>query len=162
MAVETTSFHPYSAVFINTALTVAAANQSNIDRSEHGYHTGKVQANSSGAAATPSVSAARNERREKRLHVAVPVKVFVDPNSPNYQLCCTYEISNFGARLVKVAGVTRVGQIIWLQRHNRRAKYKVMWIGEPNTQQAGQLGVEAMETTNVIWENDLRVRIMQS
>jgi hypothetical protein len=120
-----------------------------------------VEVNRSQAAA-PSASPARSERREKRLHVAVPVKVFLDPNTPNYQLCCTYEISNFGARLVAVSGVTRVGQIIFLQRHSRRARYKVMWIGEPKTQQAGQIGVEAMEAGNVIWENDLRVRIMQS
>lgn len=135
--------------------------QSNIDPAECGHHTEKVEANRSEAAA-PSISAAKPERREKRLHVAVPVKVFLDPNTPNYQLCCTYEISNFGARLVAVSGVGRIGQVIWLQRHSRRAKYKVMWIGEPKTQQAGQIGVEAMETANVIWENDLRVRIMQS
>jgi hypothetical protein len=140
--------------------TQVAANQSNIDPSRCRYHTGKVLANPSDAAA-PSV-AARSERREKRLHVAVPVKVFLDPNSINSQLCCTYEISMVGARLVALSGVTRVGQVIWLQRNNRRARYKVMWIGEPETPQASQIGVEALEPANVIWENELRMRIMQS
>lgn len=109
----------------------------------------------SGATAT----APRNERREKRLHVAVPVKLFVDPNSPTYQLCCTYEISMIGARLVAVSGVTKLGQTIWLQRHNRRAKYKVIWIGEPGTPQAEQVGVELLEPAVVIWESELQMRI---
>ena len=104
-------------------------------------------------------AAPRSERREQRLHVAVPVKLFVDPNSANYQLCCTYEISMVGARLVAVSGVTKTGQIIWLQRHNRRARYKVVWIGEPGTPQAEQVGVELMDPPVVIWESELQMRI---
>ena len=66
-----------------------------------------------------------------------------------------------GARLVTVSGITKVGQDIWLQRHTRRAKYRVIWIGERDTVQAGQIGVETLEPANVIWENELRIRIMQ-
>ena len=91
----------------------------------------------------------------------MPVKLFLDPNSANPQLCCTYEISMIGARLVTVSGITKVGQDIWLQRHTRRAKYRVIWIGERDTVQAGQIGVETLEPANVIWENELRIRIMQ-
>jgi hypothetical protein len=117
----------------------------------------------SGAAAAPSVPAHNPEqRREKRLHVAVPVKLSLTPDGANYQLCCTYEISMVGARLVAVSGITKVGQIVWLQRHNRRAKYKVIWIGQKETAHAHQVGVEAVETANVIWENELKIRIMQS
>ena len=79
----------------------------------------------------------------------------------NPQLCCTYEISMVGARLVAVSGITKVGQDIWLQRHSKRAKYRVIWIGQPDTAQAGQIGVEVLEPANSIWENELRVRIMQ-
>ena len=113
--------------------------------------------------APPSVSGPKIEpRREKRLHVAVPVKVFLDPDSMNFQLCCTYEISMIGARLVAVAGIKEPGQTIWLQRNSRRARYKVIWVGQPNTENAEQLGVETLEPANVIWENELRMRIMQS
>ncbi|HEV3037114.1 MAG TPA: hypothetical protein VHA33_04940 [Candidatus Angelobacter sp.] len=103
-----------------------------------------------------------DSRREKRVHVAVPVKVFLDPMSSNCQLCCTYEISMVGARLVAVAGIEKVGQILWLQRHNKRAKYRVVWLGEPKTPQAGQVGVEVVEKSTAIWENELRMRIMQA
>jgi len=66
-----------------------------------------------------------------------------------------------GARLVTVSGITKVGQDIWLQRHNKRARYRVIWIGQPDTAQAGQIGVEVLEPANIIWENELRIRIMQ-
>jgi len=119
-----------------------------------------MQPNQGQTAAASSV-AARSERKENRLHVAVPVKLFLDADSTNFQLCCTYEISLVGARLVAVSGITKVGQLLWLQRHNKRAKYRVIWVGEPNTPQASQVGVELLEPTNVIWENELRLRIMQ-
>lgn len=120
-----------------------------------------MEANRSGATPGASVTAPSPERREKRLHVAVPVKVFLTQDSANYQLCCTYEISMIGARLVAVSGLSKVGQVVWLQRHNRRAKYKVIWIGQEGTHQAHQVGVEVLEPANVIWENELRIKIMQ-
>jgi hypothetical protein len=100
-------------------------------------------------------------RREKRLNVAVPVKVFLDPQSPESEACCTFEISMVGARLMRFRGVEKVGQTVWLQRHNKRAPYKVIWIGESGTNQEGQVGVEVLEPSNIIWENELRLRIMQ-
>lgn len=121
-----------------------------------------MEPNPSGVAATPTAPVSNPDlRREKRLHVAVPVKLFLAGDSANFQLCCTYEISMIGARLVAVSGVTKVGQIVWLQRHNRRAKYKVVWIGKDGTDHANQIGVETAEPANVIWENELKIRILQ-
>jgi hypothetical protein len=114
------------------------------------------------AVQAPSVPITVDPRREKRLHVAVPVKIFLDPNSTTCQLCCTYEISLVGARLVAVSGVTQVGQQVWLQRHNKRAGYRVIWVGRPDTDHANQIGVEALDPTNLIWENELKMRIIQS
>ena len=122
-----------------------------------------MQSNQSPSTAAPSSKPLEvDSRREKRVHVAVPVKVFLDPTSTNFQLCCTYEISMIGARLVAVSGIEKVGQILWLQRHNKRAKYRVVWLGEPKTPQAGQVGVEVVEQAAAIWENELRMRIMQA
>jgi len=109
-----------------------------------------------------SAVAASDQRQEKRLHIAVPVKVFPDVGSPESQSCCTYEISTHGARLAALPGVKTIGQTIWLQRQNRRARYKVIWIGEPGTSLAGQVGVECMESANVIWEQEIRSRVMRS
>jgi hypothetical protein len=111
--------------------------------------------------AAPTVNAP-DKRQEKRLHIAVPVKVFPDVASSDSHNCCTYEISTHGARLVAPPGIKAVGQTIWLQRQNRRGKFKVMWIGEPGTSLAGQVGVENLEPGNVIWESEIKSRIMRS
>ncbi len=116
----------------------------------------------SAASVGASTASAVDKRREKRLHLAVPVKVFPDIASLETQACCTYEISTTGARLVAPPGITRTGQVIFLQRQNRRAKYKVIWIGEPDSSLAGQVGVETMEPANIIWENEIKARIMRS
>jgi hypothetical protein len=114
------------------------------------------------SASATSVAAALDKRNEKRLHLAVPVKVFPDISSIESQNCCTYEISTNGARLVAPPGIKAPGQVIWLQRQNRRARYKVMWIGEPGTSLQGQVGVETLEPSNVIWEPEIKARIMRS
>jgi PilZ domain len=111
---------------------------------------------------TAAVMSATNKRHEKRLHLAVPVKVFPDVASIESHNCCTYEISTNGARLVAPPGIKSVGQTIWLQRQNRRAKYKVVWIGEAGTSFHGQVGVECLEPANVIWEPEIKARIMRS
>ena len=103
-----------------------------------------------------------DKRQEKRLHLAVPVKVFPDISSIESQNCCTYEISTHGARLVAPPGIKSIGQTIWLQRQSRRARYKVVWIGEPGTSLASQVGVETLEPANVIWEPEIRQRIMKA
>jgi len=108
------------------------------------------------------VATASDKRHEKRLHLAVPVKVFPDVASIESHNCCTYEISTNGARLVAPPGIKKVGQTIWLQRQNRRARYKVMWIGEAGSSLQGQVGVETLEPANVIWEPEIKARIMRS
>src|SRR5690349_15120743 len=109
-----------------------------------------------------STAVASNKHHEKRLQLAVPVKVFPDIASIESQNCCTYEISTHGARLVAPPGIKTVGQTIWLQRQNRRARYKVIWIGEAGSSLEGQVGVESLEPSNVIWEPEIKARIMRS
>lgn len=101
-------------------------------------------------------------RREKRIHIAVPVKVFADAASPDFQTCCTYEISTIGVRLVAPTGIKEAGQVIALQRGTRRARYKVIWIGKPGTAEAGQVGVETLEPNNPIWESEIKTRLMKA
>jgi hypothetical protein len=120
------------------------------------------QVTPSAPAGAASVATASDKRHEKRLHLAVPVKVFPDIASIESQNCCTYEISTTGARLVMPPGIKSVGQTIWLQRQNRRARYKVAWIGKDGTSQQGQVGVETLEPANVIWEPEIKARIMRS
>ena len=104
-------------------------------------------------------SSADDPRHERRIHIAIPVKVFSSGRTTDAQTCCTYEISATGARLVAPHGVTEVGQIISLQRMSRRAAYKVVWIGKPGTSRHGQVGVTALNPKNVIWETEIMTRL---
>lgn len=144
------------------------AHESNIDQIGDHRDTQKVMEPKKGLpiaapGAAPSATAAAVEKRhEQRLHIAVPVKVFPDVASSDSHNCCTYEISTHGARLVAPPGIKSVGQTVWLQRQNRRARYKVMWIGEKGTSLSGQVGVESLEPSNVIWEQEIKTRIQRS
>jgi len=100
-------------------------------------------------------------RREVRVAIAVPVKIFLDPNSVNFQHACTYDVSMVGARLQGGTGIQQVGQEVWIQRQNKRAKYRVNWIGKPGTPEAGQVGVDLLEPENIIWEGELKAKIIQ-
>jgi hypothetical protein len=65
-----------------------------------------------------------------------------------------------GARLVAPQGIQEVGQVISLQRHSRRARYKVIWIGKPGTPHEGQVGVETLEPNNMIWDSEIKNRLL--
>ena len=77
-------------------------------------------------ASVSSTSAATmaEKRDEKRLHLAVPVKVFPDVASFESHNCCTYEISTNGARLVAPPGIKSVGQTIWQLRREILDEYR--------------------------------------
>jgi hypothetical protein len=114
----------------------------------------------SSKAVAPSSRPVPDTRREQRLHIAVPVKVFSDLKTTDSQTCCTYEISLIGVRLVAPQGITEVGQVVSLQRQGRRARFKVIWIGKPGTPHEGQVGVETLEPHNVIWDNEIKNRLL--
>src|SRR5262249_36379940 len=117
---------------------------------------------SQGRAAATAAKPAPEQRRERRLHLAVSVKVFPDLTSLDSQTCVTYEISTIGARLVAPQGVKEIGQIIGLERQKRRARYKVVWIGKPGTPHADQVGVEVLDPNISIWESEIKTRLMRA
>ncbi len=59
---------------------------------------------------------------------------------------------------MKIDGV-REGDILWIARHTRRAKFKVVWIGKSGSEQDGQIGVESLEPEKFIWDDDLRGKL---
>ena len=98
-------------------------------------------------------------RKEPRLFVALPIKIYFTESSNEFQMACTYEISYKGARLMQIKGVTQIGQEVWVQRQIRKAKYKVLWIGRDGTEQQGQIGLECIEPEKIIWEKELAQKL---
>jgi hypothetical protein len=98
-------------------------------------------------------------QKEERLRIALPIKVSLDLVGKITQWTCTYEISRHGVRLQGAKGITTVGQKIWVQRKSRRAEYRVIWIGQPGTNQAEQVGAECCEEDKCIWDDEVQIKL---
>ncbi|HWX53228.1 MAG TPA: hypothetical protein VN176_01420 [Verrucomicrobiae bacterium] len=96
--------------------------------------------------------------KDRRLAVALPVKVISNEVGVAPQWSCTYEISRRGARLKHVRGVMVEGQEIWLKRLDVSAKYRVTWIGKDTGSTEGQFAAECMEDTT-IWEDEINGKL---
>ncbi|PYY16242.1 MAG: hypothetical protein DMG61_04830 [Acidobacteria bacterium] len=94
-------------------------------------------------------------RRDNRITVVLPVKISPHNEPTKVRPACTCEVSARGAKLMKVEGIGE-GDILWIARHTRRAKFKVVWIGKSGSDLDGQIGVESLEPEKFIWDDDLR------
>ncbi|HYX70902.1 MAG TPA: hypothetical protein VE825_17335 [Terriglobales bacterium] len=94
---------------------------------------------------------------EKRVQIVLPVKVspWTEGQRPVFQMVCTFDLSQKGARLGGVRGVKEAGQILVLERSGSRAFYRVMWVGKAGTPQGEQIGVQCIEPDKWIWDINL-------
>ena len=97
-------------------------------------------------------------RKDNRVTVVLPVKISLDKEPNKVRPACTCEISSRGAKLMKIDGVGE-GDILWISRHTRRAKYRVVWIGKSGSDLDGKIGVESLEPDKFIWDDDLRGKL---
>jgi hypothetical protein len=98
------------------------------------------------------------ERASKRIHVALPIRVtcWDTENKASLEVACTYDISERGARVGRLRGVRQPGDIIAVERNRSRAFCRVVWIGEPNSELRGQIGIECVEADRNLWGAELR------
>lgn len=96
-------------------------------------------------------------RSDKRIHVALPIRVtyWDKENKPGLELACTYDISPHGARVTGLRCAKQTGEIIAVERGRNKAFCRVVWIGEPNSELRGQVGIQCVETERVMWEAEL-------
>jgi hypothetical protein len=98
------------------------------------------------------------ERIARRIHVALPIRVtYWDSSSkPCLEMACTYDISESGARVTGLRHVKATGEIIAVERGRNKAFCRVVWIGEPNSELDGQIGIQCVESDRLMWEAELR------
>ena len=98
------------------------------------------------------------ERIDKRIHVALPIRVtyWDSENKPCLEMACTYDISSRGARVTGLRCVKGEGEIIAVERGRNKAFCRVVWVGEPNSELRGQVGIQCVESERVMWEAELR------
>jgi len=92
-------------------------------------------------------------RRESRISKKIRGNVLgTDRHGhPFVQTTYVVDISRHGACLEGIGYLTRPGEIIKVKRHLRSADFRVVWIGEMGSPQAGQAGVLALEPKKNIW-----------
>jgi len=112
------------------------------------------------AEASPSklIHSETPERADKRVHVALPLRItcWDKESKPRLELACTYDISPHGARITRLNTIKEVGEIVAVERGRNKAFCRVVWIGEPNSELKGQIGIRCVETDRLLWEAELR------
>ena len=99
-----------------------------------------------------------SDRTDKRIHVALPVRVtyFDNESKPRLEMACTYDISRHGARVTGLRCVKEAGEIVVIERGRSKAYCRVVWIGQSNSQFQGQVGIQCVEAEKTLWAAELR------
>jgi len=99
-----------------------------------------------------------SDRTDKRIHVALPVRVtyFENDSKPRLEMACTYDISAHGARVTGLRCVKEAGEIVVVERGRSKAYCRVVWIGQANSSLQGQVGIQCVEAQKTLWTAELR------
>ena len=94
--------------------------------------------------------------RELRVGLQLEVRVWGLDSSgrPFSHTVTTKEISALGARLKDIAGVQK-NDVIGVQYRDQKARFRVVWVGEANTERSGEVGIECVEPGKCIWTSAL-------
>lgn len=95
----------------------------------------------------------RINRREARVpkKIRVSVQGMDRDGHPFSQITYAVDISRHGACIQGIGYLTGPGETIKVKRHLRSAHFRVVWIGEIGSTQAGQAGVLALDPNKNIW-----------
>ena len=98
------------------------------------------------------------ERTDKRVHVALPLRItyWDKDKKPGLEMACTYDISPHGARITSLRCVKEEGEIVAIERGRNKAFCRVVWVGEPNSELRGQIGLQCVESDRSLFEGELR------
>ncbi|HET8924922.1 MAG TPA: hypothetical protein VFN26_18225 [Candidatus Acidoferrum sp.] len=91
----------------------------------------------------------RVPRVPKTLHVVV--KGTDAKGHPFSQTACTVDLSQDGARLDGIGFLTAPGQTIEVRRGWRKARFRVIWIGQVGSTESNQVGVFGLQSEKNIW-----------
>jgi hypothetical protein len=94
------------------------------------------------------------KRRDPRIEARLQVRIAgVDATGrPLLQMVATRNISRCGALLEGIQSAFKPGEIVSLSYKNDKARFRVVWAGEPGTNRAGQIGVQSLDPAKCIWD----------
>ena len=101
------------------------------------------------------VETENRKQRKNEIRTPQAIKVWVSgmdlSGNPFLQSAYSLEISKSGARLHGIGFVTSPEKRIHIKRGWKKALFCVMWVGEPGSYQADQVGVRCLEPGKDIW-----------
>lgn len=99
-----------------------------------------------------------DKRTDKRIHVALPIRItYWDKNKKSTaEMACTYDISPRGARITNLRCVKGTGEVVAIERGRNKSFCRVVWMGEPNSEVRGQIGLQSVDPARALFENELR------
>jgi|SRR5579875_1442524 len=108
-----------------------------------------------GHIATPSAPAKPQSKRPKEARLAKKIRISVegiDTNGNRFkQRVQTINISPSGARVDGVCCLRGPGEIVTVKRFWKKAKFRVVWMGQIGTPEACQLGICLLEPKKRMW-----------
>jgi hypothetical protein len=92
-------------------------------------------------------------RRSARINIRMPVRIFGKraDNQEFSEETFVLTVSKFGARL-KTTQPLKIGMELSMQPKGRRpaAKFRVVWVGRPDSPRAGEVGIEYITVSNLL------------
>ena len=97
------------------------------------------------------------KRRQKRVRIALPVRIWLSDESGKAALhtACTLDVTPTGARLTGVRTQTEAGAILTVERGRSKARFRIVWVGEPGTPHDGHLGIDCLDAGKWNWDVQL-------
>ena len=101
------------------------------------------------------MSRALGNRREKRLAAIFPIRLWgMDANGrPFIEASKTVNVSSSGAMLRDIPAKLVVGDVIGLKCNQKKYKFRVIWIGKTGRTDAGNVGLQSLDSGEWIWED---------
>ena len=95
----------------------------------------------------------KRKRRDRRFPLELAAELRRPGAAP--QPIRTLDISYSGARVAGLQQPLKPGEVVEIANGQRRADFRVVWIGSPGSPTTGQAGVECLAPDANIWELDL-------
>ena len=98
----------------------------------------------------------QDRRRQKRTKMVLGVRLFLGDQrrGPEFQLAHTIDITQAGAKLGGLRASFQPGEVLVLQRGQKKAHFRVIWTRELSEREI-HIGVEAVEADKSVWGLDL-------
>ncbi|HXZ26549.1 MAG TPA: PilZ domain-containing protein [Terriglobales bacterium] len=98
-------------------------------------------------------------RREERVPLRLPATVWGTDGAgrPFVERAHTVDISSMGARLEGLSHPVLPGAVLGVQHGAAAARFRVLWVGEPGSARAGQVGIRCVEVGRYVKKSLLYV-----